>query len=153
MGDPIRPSPRIPLPVIRYPTYQIASGKRFFQWVEAEANIPIRPHQGILHNQRAMRIRCSRTDYGSAGIPVAPQLLNLRRITERVGNRPPERQPGILRVSDVNQSDDTQNVNEGAPFSRDVAPGPAQVDKTGIPRSSRTAFSAWITNADTAIAK
>ena len=50
----------------------------------------------------------------------------------------------------------TQNVNEGAPYAFPFVMLPLVLHKPtrqAFPRSSRTAFSTWITNADTAIAK
>jgi hypothetical protein len=50
----------------------------------------------------------------------------------------------------------TENINEGAPYAFPFVMLPLVLHKPtrqAFPRSSRTAFSAWITNADTAIAK
>jgi hypothetical protein len=50
----------------------------------------------------------------------------------------------------------TQNVNEGAPYAFPFVMLPLILHKPtreAFPRSSRTTFSAWITNADTSIAK
>lgn len=50
----------------------------------------------------------------------------------------------------------TKNVDEGAPYAFPFVMLPLVLHKPTrqmFPRSSRTAFSAWITNADTAIAK
>ena len=50
----------------------------------------------------------------------------------------------------------THNVNEGAPYAFPFVMLPLVLHKPtrqAFPRSSRTAFSTWITNADTAIAK
>jgi hypothetical protein len=50
----------------------------------------------------------------------------------------------------------TKNINEGAPYAFPFVMLPLVLHKpsrTLLPRSTRTAFSAWITNANTAIAK